>query len=333
MVKRSPELTGGIKGGGSNPSTMAMASAKAPGTPLMEASQKSEKKKATALVQGAAGAQKSFTHPYVSMMVDPLRANPVGYPDNALQGTLTYRTHDLYDLTPSGTPLSAAFCVYPGIQYSTAQCTLTAGVTSAWVTGSAANCYAELVGASNLVRVLAMVVEYIPIASMTSEAGLVSLTPYNLYGFPDVGNVSTYQDDENGSQGHAAMYQCVVVRPSSPPVLDNNFHTKPQTYMPSVVVSLSAGAAATTVGKIKVTRIIESVPTGNTLSSSAATVAGACTCALECAANLGKVGASAVAPSQSQGWEKVVSSAAKAAKVAVKAYMTGDYSGVISMLN
>lgn len=275
-------------------------------------------------------------HPYTAMMLDPLHASPTGRPDSAIGQTLTHRTRDMYDVVTNAAG-AAALGIYPGITLSTFAATITAGTSTitAWATGVASKDDAEI-SAYPQARTLAMVVEYLPTASLMTESGLASLTPRNLVsGFPEIGALTLFQDDDAAVTAPATQALVYAGRPYDQPVFGANTTSTPRGYMASVVFTIVGAPASVTVGRIRVTRIIEVVPIVGTLTASAAKNHGSCTCILECVANAcaAKGAQTASGENAESAWKSIAKAGAQALVAATKAYTTGDMSSLMSLLN
>jgi hypothetical protein len=272
------------------------------------------------------------------MMVNPLDSPLSGMPDSATAATMVYRTVDLYDLTSATTKGAGALGIRPGVGISTITPTFTAATstTTAWADGAAGSGNTEI-SAFALSRVLCYTVEYIPTGSLTSEQGLVSFTTYNLIAgaMPDVGDISVYQDDANAEVFQATTSGLMVVRPNVTPNLGSTTNSAPMNYLPTLVVALAGGnlTVGTVAGRIRVTRVIEAIPVGNSLSASTARVSGCSMCCIECCANMAGACRSATGKSPEEAKQSLVAKSMKAIKAAAKAYVTNDMTPLMALLN
>lgn len=203
---------------------------------------------------------------YAQMMADPLGAELVGRPDSNTMATNVCRIRDVYDVLSNGT----GFAVY-GIGPNTAggfsapALTGSSAVFSTGATFADSQYHTQLSTDNNAMRVLALVVEWIPGASDNTMSGRVFLGQYpivNALSLPGQ-NVPAYFDDD-GLACSAKHNATTIARPW----VDNIFlpPTGDQENVPSIIFAASGLPFNVVVGQLVVTRVIEMIPKGTVLA-------------------------------------------------------------------
>lgn len=208
------------------------------------------------------------------MMADPLHAPIVGLPDRNDRPTLISRIRDVYDVIPSAT--SAHLSIFGSLPtLNSVKATETSGAPSAAAPLANSSFQTSIVADSSVIRVLAFVVQWQPTQSMMNNSGRVFLGLFNPNS-TGIGSVpmqpyASYFDDD-GESYPASQPASIIVRVSQ----DGNIFVEPGNTGPTgatapFAVAVFTGLTGTApVGELIVTRIVEAVPQGNTLSYSRA---------------------------------------------------------------
>lgn len=266
---------------------------------------------------------------FTAMMADPLGATPVGKPDFNSVATVAHRFRDVYNVsTTASGEYYGLFTSGPYLgDYPAA--TITAGAVTGLGTQVGSGMQTALTNDYVSIRTLCFVVEWLPTLSDLNAAGRIFLGQYNTsnaVGAPQQA-IDAYFDDE-GQMYSAKQWACSIGRPTG----DLPFHIMGANDFPGIFPQIAVAisgmpAVAQKVGQIIVTRIVEAVPLGTTLSKGRAehSICDMMDCC--CAANL--IGERVRQAGGGDKWSDIVSKAMKVAKLAVRlgtAYSTSGAS-------
>lgn len=272
------------------------------------------------------------------MMVDPLNAPLTGKPDSNNWPTNVSRIKDILDVTTTsaGAAIVGVTGHTSGTHKFTATMTPATANFTSWGGTSDSQWQAQLASDSRYYRTLAYVVEWTPTQSMSTASGRVYMGHYALTATTDLPGTGSATDffDDNGISGMLNEPMCTVVRPMTEAgfitMTGNTFSQLPVT----IFAVAGAVAAVGIIGQLTITRIVETIPQGATLSRQSAkhTRCDPADCCV--ASNI--TGPNTTFTAGRDSYSKIVSSGLRVAKTAARvfnAYKSGGLSELERLIN
>jgi hypothetical protein len=210
---------------------------------------------------------------YAAMMVDPLNAPLAPLPDMNDRATLLSKFRDTYDVVPTAT--GHYFQVTgpaPAFNYTYSE-TTTAPIQPGAGTRQDSQFSVSLQSDSALIRTLAFVVQWMPTQSENNNSGRIFFGTYNCTAagaVPIKPYAAYFNDDGDAYAAHTPCAFVVRVSQSANVFVDPATTGPLPAVAPLLVVSMTGLTGTAVVGELVVTRIIEAIPLGNTLSYSRA---------------------------------------------------------------